>query len=502
MTRLLNPPWVIIASKTPPIRSLDRGWLQPSERDEWYLNFGWRKKLVWGGTTSASFNPNPNYLFIPDQPPGSFSPRHVAEWEFSVVQPLLRGAGRTFNLAPLEISQLSADQSAWDFKDEVMTSVREIVAAYWDLYAAGVALDAIELIIPLVEEIVRIQREAHKAEWVTITEVAKAEAQMYEFRRERETRRSELLAAELRLRDLIGLPPEDGMKLIPITKPLEQHIAFSPQAVMLDALDNQPDLARRRIDIQVRSVEKEVALNGQKLQLDAIAVSRRNGVGESVDDAARQMLTADFYDWELGLKLTVPLGRRQAAAAVRASEQLLAKEKVLFDQQILTTRHDLQDNLRSIEFAYRQYSEATRQLAAAERWVEGAKLRYQNPSIGADASNVLVTNLNEYLNSLRFRTSAATDQADLIARYNSEMLRLEDTKGTILEFFGIAFNADPCRQSANFPRPTFSQLWPVGDASSSDTVEPTAADAGLREKARADVFGPPPRTGKGGILVQ
>ena len=365
--------------KNPPDSFFGPGLAQPSERDEWYLNFGWRKKLVWGGTTSASFNPNPNYLFIPDQPPGSFSPRHVAEWEFSVVQPLLRGAGRTFNLAPLEISQLSADQSAWDFKDEVMTSVREIVAAYWDLYAAGVALDAIELIIPLVEEIVRIQREAHKAEWVTITEVAKAEAQMYEFRRERETRRSEVLAAELRLRDLIGLPPEDGMKLIPITKPLEQHIAFSPQAVMLDALDNQPDLARRRIDIQVRSVEKEVALNGQKLQLDAIAVSRRNGVGESVDDAVRQMLTADFYDWELGLKLTVPLGRRQAAAAVRASEQLLAKEKVLFDQQILTTRHDLQDNLRSIEFAYRQYSEATQQLAAAERWVEGRQAALSKP---------------------------------------------------------------------------------------------------------------------------
>ena len=437
----------------PPDAFFGPGLTEPLQRDELAPNFGWTRTTQWGARTSVLFNPDPAYLFLGDPDGTSFNPRHVGELEVSIRQPLLKGGGRAVNLAPIEISRIDVAKSDWDFKRAIMASLRGVVTAYWDLYAASVAVQAIEDVLPLLEEIVRIQNEAYKADWVTQTDVAKAETQLYEFRQNYEALRSDMLAQELRLRSLVGLPLDDGRNLIPTTSPLEHRLEIDPAQVVLAALDNQPELVRQRLNVRLRTVERVVALNGRQLQLDVFALTRRNGVGESIDDAINQMLTQDFQDWELGASLTFPLGRRQANAALRAAELELAKERNLLDQQILSLQYDLQNTLRSIEFSFRQYEQAVKRLEAAERWAKGAKLRYENPNVESPDANILVVNLNEYLNSLRIRTRAATERAELLAAYNSDLVKLEEQKGTLLDFFCVSLLGDPCRRTTNWPRP-------------------------------------------------
>lgn len=91
-------------------------------------------------------------------------------------QPLLKGAGRKVNNAPLQIAQIRAEQTAWDFKQEVMESCFNVATAYWDLHAAQAALRAVSDMLPLLEETVSLQQKLFEAERVIEADVGKAVA--------------------------------------------------------------------------------------------------------------------------------------------------------------------------------------------------------------------------------------------------------------------------------------------------------------------------------------
>jgi hypothetical protein len=61
--------------------------------------------------------------------------------------------------------------------------------------------------------------------------------------------------------------------------------------------------------------------------------------------------------------------------------------------------------------------------------------------------------VDDYYRALRFRTDAAIEVAAALTRYNIELVRYEEIKGTLLEFFAIDYLADPCRQAARLPKP-------------------------------------------------
>jgi len=112
----------------------------------------------------------------------------------------------------------------------------------------------------------------------------------------------------------------------------------------------------------------------------------------------------------------------------------------------------LADTLRQIRYLYGQYREADQRLRAADDWLQGARLRYRNPlPIGGDGQNWLLQYLNDYLLALRFRTDSATDAAALLASYNAQLARLEEVKGTLLNYFDIDLAYDPCRQLQRIP---------------------------------------------------
>ena len=118
----------------------------------------------------------------------------------------------------------------------------------------------------------------------------------------------------------------------------------------------------------------------------------------------------------------------------------------MMEQARFTTAHLLGDVLRQIRLDYEQYSEAATRLKAADEWLQGTRLRYQNPLPVGDGQNWLFQFLNDYLLAVRARTDAAIDEATLLASYNADLVRLEQVKGTLLARFDIDFAYDPCRQ--------------------------------------------------------
>lgn len=424
----------------------------PNQRDTAALRLGVNKRWLTGAQTSVVFNPDPTYLYVPNSTSSRLNPSYVGELQFSVNQPLLRGAGPQVNGAPIQISRIKTDQSAWEFKKAVMASLESITAAYWDLHASHVALRSIDEVIPLLEEVVRLQEENFKAEWVIYADVAKAYSQLYDFRQRRLETQSSLVENELRLRNLLRLPPYDGWSIIPTDDPHSAREIVDPEQAVVDAMSYQPDLVRQRLETRIRDIELTVARNGLLPNLDFQALYRMNGVGQRLDDALRQMYSAEYPDWLVGFTFSVPLGNRQAAANARAAELELARANGLLHQEALGVAHRVSNSIRQIDFTYQQFEQANKRLLAASDWLSGSRLRYENPQ-PESGPNWLLASLNDYLAALRFRTDAATNAAAVLAQYNTALVQLEATKGTLLESLNIDLAADPCRQAEWLPSP-------------------------------------------------
>jgi outer membrane protein TolC len=433
----------------PPNAFFGPGLTQPNQRDEAAFQFGGRKRWMPGTETSVMFNPDPTYFYRPLGSGSGFNPSYVGQLEISVRQPLLRGAGKV-NRVPLQIRLVESKQSTWMRKQAIMESLSGVVNAYWQVYATQIEIAAIDEVIPLLEEVVRLQEEGYKVEWVIYADVAKAYAQLHDFRQRRLNRSSELLTREIRLRSLLGLNPDDGWRIFTSSEPIVSHVLVDRDFAFSQAYLRHPELVRQRLDTRIRELALFAAKNGLKPQFDFQALYRMNGVGEKLDSSLQQMLSAEFSDWQLGFTFSMPIGNRLASAGSRAAELQLARSQGLLQHQTLTVAHEINQKAQRIEFSFREYEEANLRHSASKDWAKGARIRYQNPQPNS-GTNWLLQNLDDYLSALRFQVDAAADQASILAQYNTAIIELEEAKGTLLEYLDIQCDGDPCCQADWLP---------------------------------------------------
>ncbi|MBS0209035.1 MAG: TolC family protein [Planctomycetes bacterium] len=423
------------------------------------------KPLVTGGQASIAYNPPVGYQYYPNGVGSFLNPLNTANVEYAFRQPLLRGFGTNVNKAPIRIAQLQADQSKWDFKANLLASIRSVCEAYWSLQAAHVALQTLDEIVPLMEEVVHLEEERLKAERSIVANVARARANLHNVRQQRLLAQSTVYERELRLRNLIGLPPRDGRYFVPTAAPVKAPITIDSRTVVANALAYRPDLIRQRLNIRTRELQLLVAKNAYLPQLDATGLYRMNGIGATQGQAIDQVFSSQFADYQTGILLNVPLGRRAATAGVQNAEIMLARERAMMRQAVHSAAHSLGDIIRQMEFSYRQYQEAEARWRENTVWLENERFRFQNPPPAVDGQDLLALMLNNYLAAMQSQYTAATDAATLLAQYNTQLVRLDEAMGTLAMSFNIALEGDAelsPRQAALLAADVYKFGLPVG----------------------------------------
>ena len=429
----------------PPDAFFEPGVLNPGRYDEGGYTAGFTKSWLSGAQTRISYNPPTGYLFFPNGTEG-FNPTHTSNIELAVSQPLLRGGGVEFNGAPIVITQIKTSQSAWDFKQSTMEFVRSVEQAYWQLNAAQIALSGIEEQLPLIEEVVRIEQASLEAKRAIPADVAKSRAQLHAFRKRRLEMQSLITEREIQLRHLLGVEPCEGGKIVPTTAPSHAPLVINPQATLAMAIDRRPDLLRQRLGIRIRELELTIARNSLLPQLDAQALYRMNGVGDKLGDALSMMSSAQYGDWQIGATFSVPLGRNAGKAKVRAAELQLDREHALLRQNVQGVAYELANIVQRVQVLRQQCEEADNQVRQCQEWLRGARVRYKIPMPGGETSNWLLQALDDYLLAMRSSADATADAGDLLARYNTELVRLQEATGVLLENTGICLSEDPTRK--------------------------------------------------------
>lgn len=407
-----------------------RSLISGSRVDEFRNEFGLAQRNPWGGQF------NLNWVEAIDRfngPTGPFAlnPRKDRFLELGYTQPLLQGAGYEANVAPIVIARINTERSYFQFKDSVQELVRSVIEGYWNLVLARTEVWARRIQVQQSEEAyLRTKARLEEGRLATLGDVAQARVTYNQFRTTLIAAEAALLNRETALRNLLGLPPDDGRQIIPTSTPVDRKMPYDWDKILLLAEERRPDIVELKLILEADYQRLIQAQNQALPRVDAFGNYRWNGLeGEVPNGDTISSRGGQFTSWNLGINFSVPLGLRRERAVVREQELLMARNRANLEQGLHAAIHDVAASIREIDNAYQLYlvSKETREAA-----FENLKLQLEEyRSRRVIYLNVLVA-LTDWGN-------AVSAEARSLLDYNVSLANLERRTGTILETHGVVF---------------------------------------------------------------
>jgi outer membrane protein TolC len=352
----------------------------------------------------------------------------------------LGGVGSTRTNEGILITRLRFDQSRAEFERNLNFMLFNVKVAYWNLYDAYWTLYAQEAALRQAYEAWRINKARYEAGRIAIQDFAQTRQQYELFRGQRLSALGQVLENERQLRTLIGLPREDGTRLVPIDEPTLTPYQPDWNMAANEALTLRPELVLAHDDLKAAQLNLIFQKNALLPDLRFLSNYTLNGAGTRLDgsdnNALRSLASDRFIDWNVGLRLNVPIGFRDAHSRVRAARLNLTRSyRVLQDQE--------QKALGYLELQYRHLFEfhdqieiqRSQRIAAAQQ----LDARFKEFLAGRGTLDIL-------LEAQRVWATALSAEFDAIRNYNNALVGFEFAKGTIMreENVNICEGPLPC----------------------------------------------------------
>ena len=348
--------------------------------------------------------------------------------------------------ADVAIAPLNRDGSIWEFQAAAMAHVRSIERQYWSLWQMQVAVRARESAVEQGEELLARERAELEVSRGPATDFAVVEKQVEDFKLNLVTATSDLIAAERRLRDILGLPEADGRRIVAVTPPVEAKVEPDWDASVREMITSQPDIAQQKVFVRLAELQLLVARNQLLPLMSRDELYQLKSLGDQLDQvgpylsgmirrlAARpdpdgldpaRPAQADFTSRQVGLAFLMPIsfGRGPLANTRQAQYQLLRKRATL--QQIThETTHSLARFFLEVDTNHKQFKTARRLNVAARQRVEAQRTFYDEGRI----------TLDRLLDAIGQQADAVAQEARYLASYNTSLAALEESKGTLLAY--------------------------------------------------------------------
>jgi len=397
--------------------------------------------------------------------------------QLTLTQPLLGSAalpgqsagppvGLEANRAPIVISRLNADAAVWRFKAEIMAHCRSVEQQYWNLAQSHVQLWASDRAVSFADSSLKREQNFLLLGRGTVGDLAEAAQQLEEFNLDLVTKTSDVITTERQLRNILGLPPSDNRRIVPVTPPSEARLEPDWDASLAQMLNFQPDIVQQQILVRVAELQLLIARNQLLPQLSLNALYQLNGLGQQLDSAEAVMTGAtlkalnpvianqqraaglasnpglynNFVTWQVGFTFQMPLGMRSPLANTRQAQYLLLRARAYLQQIVHQTTHSLARFFLEVDANYKQFKSASRlRAAAAQRLIQQQAL-YEEGRIGFT--------VDRYLDAVRRYATAVATEAQYKTTYNISIVALEEAKGTLLAYDNIAVAEGPWPRKA------------------------------------------------------
>lgn len=377
------------------------------------------------------------------------NPQQTHTLQLGYTQPLLQGAGFAVNVAPIVIARLNTEQSYFQYKDGVQSTVLGVITAYWNLVQSRTVVWARKIQVELSEETFKREQARLLTGLGNRGNEAQARVTYYQFKANLIAAEADVLTQEDALRNIMGIPPSDGRRIVPTSAPAEQRLAPDWNALVHLAEERRPDIVELKIIVEADK-ERIIQAENQFLpQLNAVANYQFNGLSGTMLNGDKLSTGAgQFNNWSVGLNFSVPLGLRAERANLRQQKLLITRDTDNVQQGIHAAVHQLASTIRDLDSAYDQFLAFKDVRTAA----------YDNLLVQIGNERVGFINYLNVLQSLNDWGNAVSTEAQQLLAYNISLATLERETGTILETHGLVFNEERFRAAG--PIPCHDRLYP------------------------------------------
>jgi outer membrane protein TolC len=416
------------------------------------------KPLPTGGVAGITFTTDYQNTNLPAR----VNPAYRPTLQFQFEQPLLQGFGVEINelrsthpgsiLTPFNINsrvesilvtRLRFDEQRAEFERLVNFMLANVELAYWNLYGSYWNLYAQEQGLRFAYAAWAINKARYEAGRIPIQDYAQSRQQYEQFRGQRITALGQVLENERQLRGLLGMPVDDCVRIVPCDEPTLAPYQPDWCTAVNEALALRPELVLARQDLKFRQLDLIAQKNLLLPDLRFFSTYDINGLGNQLDgpapvNAFQSLASNHFNDWELGLRMQIPLGYRDANSAVRAARLNLARSYiVLRDQEIKTVNFLALQYRHLFEFHEQIQAQRSLRLAAAQQ----LEARYKEFLAGRGTLDFL-------LEAQRVWAGALSAEYTAIVQYNQSLVGFEAAKGTLLHYDNVYIAEGPLPQCA------------------------------------------------------
>jgi outer membrane protein len=347
-------------------------------------NFGISQTFITGGTATLSYN---NQSQFQNSFTNTYNPATTSSLDLSISQPLLQGFGIGMNNRTIRIAKNNVRAADLVFKQQVINVVANVAQMYWNLVYFNNDADVKRRAIATSVKLVNDNKAQVEVGTLAPISVVQAEAQLATDQQALVVSETNVLQQETILKSTLsrnGLanPAVSTARIIctdriqiPDVEPIEPM-----QDLIERALDNRPELAQSRIQIDNSKLNLEGIKNQLLPQLSAIADLRNNALVGSLNTTPNpatglvpvhsvdtffvggygsilsQLFSRNFPNYTVGMQLTIPLRNRAAQANMVTSELTLRQSELSVQRLINQVRVDVQTALTAVVQARAQYT--------------------------------------------------------------------------------------------------------------------------------------------------
>lgn len=354
------------------------------------------------------------------------NPAYQSELRFSLVQPLLRDLGVTITEQGILFAVEDRNISVQDLRERAFAVVSDARKGFFEVLRLRDNLAYRETSVALAEKVLVENRARVEAGVLAPVENLEAEVGL-------QTRQRELLDANRNYEDaldqlalLLAMP--DGLSVADV--PLGQPDLETDEArAMQTALEARPDLLRRAAEIVRLGIERQVAHNQLLPALDLTGSYSHRGLGESYSKDIEDVRNGDLNSWEIGLRLSYPLGNRDARYEYLRTEQRLKGRHAQQAQLREEVRTEIRSAIRLLDVSRKKIEVTSKGRVLAE---EKLRTLLKRKEVGLATTRQVLEGEEDLALARTDHTAALTD-------YNNAVTDYLRVSGQLLQAEGVRF---------------------------------------------------------------
>jgi hypothetical protein len=325
------------------------------------------------------------------------------------------------------VTGIDAGGSRNELERNVNQMLLNVEVAYWNLYGSYWQLYSREQALRFAYETWKIAGAKYKNGQIGLADFTHVRGQYELFRNQRLQALDTALDNDRQLRAMLGLPIDNGVRLVPSDAPtlVEKHPDW--QAAWAVAM-KRPELRMAREEVKAAELNLLVTKKVLAPALILCGVQDRKSEEECSGDNP--------------FRTQMPYGTRSGSSCVRQAQLKLARTFLVLQDQELKAERFLGLYYRRMSSGYAQIK-ATR--AQREAFTTQLRVRWDLYRVGNSGTGIgsQAATLNLLLEAQRFWADALAAEFQAITTYNNALAGWEYGKGTILAHAHVTLADEP-----------------------------------------------------------